>query len=332
MTVFDAAAAAFLTIVFPGLLFTAGAGLYLSWVDRKITARIQSRVGPPWWQPYADIVKLMGKRMILPRGSGRTGFLLAPLLGVAAAAVVAAIVWTANIWPGIHFVGDLIVVIYLLAIPSLALVLGGAASGSPFGAIGAGREMQMIVAYELPFILAITVVVLKVNTVHVAGVTSPIVLADIVRWQAVEGVLALSPSGVLALIVAFFCMQAKLGCLPFDQAEAETEIIGGPLAEYSGSGLALFKITKAMMLLLLPVFLVTVFLGGIGLGADGAGGFSFSGWGIFWFVVKVFVLFLLIVVIKSTHARLRIDQVLRIYWGKLTLVALAAIVLAVLGF
>lgn len=317
-----AALAAFQTIIFPGLLFTAVLGLYLAWVDRKITARIQSRMGPPWWQSYADVLKLMGKRMVLPKGSRKAGFLLAPLLGLAGATLAGTIVWSANFWPTIQFVGDLIVVVYLLAVPSLALILGGAASRSPFGAIGAGREMQMVMAYELPFVLAIVAVVLKANGTAVEGVRSPLVVSDLVQWQASLGAIALSPSGALALLVSFFCAHAKLGFLPFDQPEAETEIIGGPLAEYSGSGLALFKITNAMMLVVLPVFLATVFLGGIGSG----------GWGLLWFVVKILVVFLLIVVVKSTHARLRIDQVLRLYWGWLTGIALVAVLLALIGW
>ncbi len=330
-----AAVAAFQTIIFPGLLFTAVVGLYLAWVDRKVTARIQSRMGPPWWQSFADVVKLLQKKMILPRGSRRAGFLLAPLLGLAGATLAATIVWTANLWPSIPFVGDLIVVIYLLAVPSLALILGGATSRSPFGAIGAGREMQMVLAYELPFLLAVAAVVLKAKAgmdaafeaAQAAGVEaarmSPLMLADFVRWQAADGVLALSFSGALALLVGFFAMQAKLGFLPFDQPEAETEIIGGPLAEYSGAGLALFKITNAMMLVVVPVFLATIFLGGIG---DG------NLMGILLFVLKVLVIFVLIVVVKSTHARLRIDQVLKLYWGRLSLIAAIAVVLALVGW
>ena len=320
------------TIIFPGLIFTAVVGLFLVWVDRKVTALIQSRMGPPWWQCYADVLKLMAKQMILPRGSRRAGFIIAPLVGLAGASLAATIVWSANLWHRSPFVGDLIVVVYLLAMPALALIIGGAASKSPFGAIGAGREMQMVLAYELPFVLAIIVPIIKVSATAVTGVTSPILLADVVKWQAAEGTLALTPSCAIALVVAFFCMHAKLGYLPFDQAEAETEIIGGPLAEYSGPGLALFKITNAMMLLVMPVFLITMYLGGIGLNMTEAGVFEMSASGVILFVVKFLVLFVLVVVIKSTHARLRIDQVLRLYWCRLTGAALIAIGLAWLGW
>lgn len=324
--------AAFQTIVFPGLIFTAMVGLYLAWADRKITARLQSRIGPPWWQSYADVVKLMQKQMMLPRGARKAGFVLAPLLGLAGAALAATIVWSANFWPTTQFVGDLIVVFYLVAMPSLALILGGASSQSPFGAIGAGREMLMVVAYELPFLLAVGAVIVKVAGTAVEGVISPILLSDIVRWQAVEGSVFYSPSGVIGLVVAMLCIQAKLGFLPFDQPEAETELIGGPLAEYSGPGLALFKITNAMMLLVLPAFLATLWLGGIGLDAGGDGTFSLTFGGVVWFAVKILILFVVIVIIKSTHARLRIDQVLRLYWGPLAGLGLLAVILAWLGW
>ncbi len=331
----EALIAAFGTIVFPGLLFTALVGLYFTWVDRKITARIQSRIGPPWWQPYADVLKLLQKKMIIPRGSRRAGFLLAPLIGLAGVTLAATIIWAANLWPDRGFVGDLIVVIYLLAVPALALILGGAASGSPFGALGAGREMQMVLAYELPFLLAIVVAILKVNGTPVevdSRQLSALLLPDYVRWQAVEGSIAWSPSGAIALVVAFLCMQAKLGVLPFDQPEAETELIGGPLAEYSGPGLALFKVSHAMMFVVMPVFLTTLYLGGSGLVLDEAGAFHFTSGGWLLFAVKVLVLFVLVVVVKSTHARLRLDQVLRLYWGRLSVLALVAVLLALVGW
>ena len=301
------------TLVFPGFLFTAMVGLFLTWVDRKVTAVVQSRIGPPWYQPFADMGKLMGKRMLIPKGSRRIGFLAAPLIAVAGSTLAAVIVLNALISQQSSFLGDVIVLVYLTAIPPIALIIGGSASRSPFGAIGAGREMSMVLAYELSFLLSIVTVLINVGSIRIS---------DIVTYQILHEPIAFTLSGFIAFIVALFCTQAKLGYLPFDISEAETEIIGGPLAEYSGIGLALFKLSRAMMFLYLPVFLVVMFLG--------ATQNSVLGWLVF--SIKLLAILVLIILVKSTHARLRLDQALHLFWGKLALLALVGIGFSLIGW
>lgn len=303
----------FYALVFPGFLFTAVVGLFLTWMDRKVTAVVQSRVGPPWYQPFADIGKLMGKRMLIPRGSRTIGFLAAPLIAVAGSTLAAVIVLNALFSPQSSFLGDVIVLVYLAAIPPIALIIGGSASRSPFGAIGAGREMSMVLAYELSFVLSIVTVLIKVGSIR---------FGDIITYQSLHGPIVLTLSGFIAFVVALFCSQAKLGYLPFDISEAETEIIGGPLAEYSGIGLALFKLSRAMMFLYMPVLLVVIFLG--------ATHHSFLGWLIL--LIKLLAILILIIIVKSTHARLRLDQALRLFWGKLAVLALVAIGFSLIGW
>ena len=109
-------------------------GLAFKWVDRKVTAMVQWRVGPPWYQPAIDLVKLMGKETLMPATARGTGFLIAPIIGVAAAGVAAAILWHAVIRPDQPFLGDLIVLIYLLMIPALMTMFGALASGNPHAA------------------------------------------------------------------------------------------------------------------------------------------------------------------------------------------------------
>ncbi|MCJ7707329.1 MAG: NADH-quinone oxidoreductase subunit H [Anaerolineales bacterium] len=304
---------AFYTIIFPGFLFTAVVGLFITWVDRKVTAIVQSRVGPPWFQPYADIGKLLAKKMLIPQGSQAVGFLAAPLLAVAGSTLIAVIVLRALLDPGAGFVGDLIVLIYLSAVPSIALIIGGASSRSPFGAIGAGREMGMILSYELGFLLSIFIVLIKVRS---------FVLGDIVAYQAQHGAIIGSVSGIIAFGIALFTLQAKLGYLPFDIAEADTELIGGPLAEYSGSGLALFKLARARTFFCFPVLVIILFLG-----ATVATPLSVIG-----FVLKLLAVLGLIILVKATHARLRLDQALRLFWGKVFVVAVVGVVLATIGW
>ena len=303
----------FYTLVFPGFVFAAIVGLYLTWVDRKVAAVVQSRVGPPWFQPYADIGKLFNKRMLVPRGSSAIGFVAAPVLAVAGATLVAVIVLRALIDPAVGFVGDLIVLLYLSTLPGIALIIGGASSRSPFGAIGAGREMNMILAYEVGFLLAIITVLVKVKS---------IMFGDIIAYQAAHGPIVLSLSGAIALVVILFCTQAKLGFLPFDIGEAESEIIGGPLAEYSGVGLALFKLTTAMMFFVLPVLVVILFTGGVELSLVSIVGF----------LLKLLAIYVVLIVVKITHARLKLDQALRLFWGAITIAGLLAVAFALMGW
>lgn len=303
----------FYTIVFPGFLFTAVLGLFLIWVDRKLTAVVQSRVGPPWFQPFADIGKLLAKSMIVPRGSKMIGFLFAPLLAIAGSTLAAVIVFRTLMNPAAGFVGDLIVLIYLSLLPSIALAIGGASSRSPFGAVGAGREMSMILSYELGFLLAILTVLTK---------THSILLADINTYQLEHGPIIGSLSGIIAFVVVLFALQAKLGYLPFDIAEAETELIGGPLAEYSGSGLALFKLSQAMTFVYLPAWVALLFLGGVNPTIPA----------LLFFLLKFLALLILIIVVKITHARLRLDQALQLFWGKVLIAAAIAVILAQFGW
>ncbi|MCD6304462.1 MAG: NADH-quinone oxidoreductase subunit H, partial [Planctomycetes bacterium] len=127
---------------------TLALGLAFKWVDRLVTARVQWRVGPPWYQPGADILKLMGKESLMPLTARGTGFLLAPLGALAAAGTVAAILWPAVIDHRLTFLGDLIVVVYLLAIPAIMTIVGASASGNPHASIGASREIKLLLSYE----------------------------------------------------------------------------------------------------------------------------------------------------------------------------------------
>jgi len=300
-------------LIFPGFLFTAIAGLMCSWVDRKVTARIQYRVGPPWYQNFMDFTKLLIKEIIVPEGASRFLFLSAPVFGLAAVTLVSTILWMADIAPDKTFLGDLIVVIYLLTIPAISIIIGGFASKNPISSIGASREMKLVLSYELPFILAIFVPVIKAGGI--------ITLGGIIAFQAQSKVMLAYPSCWIAFLVSIICMQAKLGLVPFDIAEAETEIIAGPFTEYSGAPLGIFRLTKQMLLFVLPVFLIVMFAGGI----------SLQGLGILWGILKLVGILVIIIVIKNTNPRLKIDQAMKFFWGPMTILAIIAVVLASRG-
>jgi len=297
-------------LIFPGLLFTAVAGLLTSWVDRKVTARVQMRVGPPLLQPFFDVGKLMIKETCVPNGSPLALFLGAPLIGLASVTLASTVLWRALLDPGTAFMGDLIVLVYLLAMPALAVILGAFASHNPLASLGGSREVKLLLAYELPFILAILVPVIQ---------SGSILLSEILVVTA-----AAAPSGILALLVATVCMQAKLALVPFDMAEAETELSGGAMIEYSGPPLAMFKLTRVMMLFTMPVFLVVLFAGGAVVG-DGWSG-ALMGTGIWLFLVVI------VIVLRNTTPRLRIDQAVKFFWGPVSAVAAVAVVLALIGW
>jgi len=297
-----------------GVVLTGVLGLAAGWVDRKVTARVHYRVGPPLLQPWYDLMKLAGKETLIPAGASVGTFLGAPLFGLAAVTVVATVLWVNALFPAQGFLGDWVVVIYLLLIPPVAIIVGGSASHNPLASQGVGREMQVLLAYELPFLAVAVVPVIK------AG--GSIRLHEILAVQAETGAFARSPSGVIALIVAVVCIQAKLALVPFDVSEAETELAGGTLIEYSGPALGLFRLTKHMLFVTLPLLVIVLFLGGI----------TLTGPGIALAVLKYVLLLAVITVIRNTNPRLRTDQTVRLFWGPVTLLAAAAVILALAGY
>jgi NADH-quinone oxidoreductase subunit H len=251
----------------------------------------------------------LGKETLVPEQAQRTVFMAAPLVGLAGVLLLSTLLWRISIAPAEPFVGDIIVAIYLMVLPSLALILGSSASASPHAAIGTSREMKLVMGYELPLVLAFIVVIIKsggnLSLAAIAGQTP-----------------VLSISGFLAFFVALLCVQAKLGFVPFDIAEAETELGSGVLMEYSGALLAVWKVMQAMMLVALPLFLVVVFLGGFGTSLPG---------GLLAGIGKYVLVVVLVVLIKNTNPRVRIDQAMKFFWFYCGIALVAAVILAAIG-
>ena len=298
----------FYYLIFPGCLFASFVGLMAGWVDRKVTARLQWRVGPPWHQNFTDLIKLLGKETIIPAGTG-TIFLLAPYIGVLSAGLVSVLIGCSIVMPMQGVVGDVIVAMYLLVMPGVALLIGASASRNPLASVGASREMKLMIAYELPFILNVIAMVIKSG--------GALQLGYITTYQLNFGSNIWSVSGMLAFISMVFCMQAKLGVVPFDASEADQEIMGGVLIEYSGAALALFKLAKALMLYSVPMFLIVLFMG--------------KDVSLLFVALKYVSLLVVIILIKNTNPRLRIDQAVKFFWRWPLWLAVGAVVLAVVG-
>jgi NADH-quinone oxidoreductase subunit H len=309
------AADLFYFLVFPGLIFAGVAGGFLSWFDRKITARVQFRKGPPILQPFYDFFKLLlVKETILPKNGSPVIFLLAPVFSVfgATMACVFILLPLFNITSG--FRGDLLVIFYLLTIPSFSYIIGSLASGNPLAAVGGSREMKLILSYELTFLLVIAGVIMKCG--------QQFDLNSIIRTQQAASPFIATPSGILLFLVAVFCIQAKLALVPFDMPEAEAEITEGIFIEYSGAAYALIKLTKYIMLLVLPSLLIALLLGG----------FRLDGIHILWSILKLLGIVLLLTLIRNTNPRLKIKQAVKFFLIWMNLLAIIAIILISFGY
>jgi len=302
-------------LVFPGFLFTGICGMIASFIDRKITARLQWRKGPPFFQPLYDIIKLLGKETLIPEGTSRILFLLLPIISLSSVVLLGTIRGVVILWPDEPFIGDLIVSIYLMTIPAICLILAASVSKNSLASIGASREMKLLLGYEIPFILSLLVPVIKSG--------GKIIITEIIKYQFENVPFVFSLSGIIAFIVAIVCIQAKLGFVPFDVSEAEQEIMSGVLIEYSGPPLAIFKLTRMIMLFVYPLFLVKLFWY--------SRGASFL-MDIIAFGLKYLAVLVIFILIKNTNPRLRVDHAIRFFWIHCTLISLVAVILALFGY
>ncbi len=327
-------------LIFPGFLFCFLAGLLLCGIDRKLVAKMQKRVGPPILQPFYDFFKLCGKETIIPAAaSSKTVFLMAPLVGLASLVVLQLFIPVFN-FTAFSGMADIIVILYLLLIPALANILGGAASGSPYAGVGLSREMVTIIACELPLVLVLLSVGKAVGSATGEGLTFS--FSSIMAYQAAHGSLILKASMIPAAVAMLMVIPGETGSHPFDAAEAETEICEGLLAEYSGPPLGIFKLSHAIKMLTMTSLFVALFLGGIGGGIESLvalAGLSGAAAGGVSVLLEAIVLFLLCVVltvvcisfVHAVTARLKIEQIFKFYWTVASGLALISLVLAWYG-
>ena len=302
------------SLVFPGLLFASLIGLLYIGIDRKVGAHMQNRIGPPIWQEFLDVGKLLSKEDITPAAAQTSVFTAAPLVALGAAVTAMLLLPITSAQPALKTVADLIVIIYLLNIPAICMMLGGYSSGSPFGAVGAGRYVVQLFSYEFIFILAIIAVVVRVGDLN---------LPTIVGYQAQQGWLVLDWRILPAVIAALIAAQAKLLRVPFDIPEAHTEIVAGPLTEYSGPRLAIWRIAYDVETIVVAGLLVALFFGGP---TDWVIG-SIKIPGIVDFLIKILAIVLLTTTLRNIMARLRIDQALKFFWTYVALLAIISLVL-----
>jgi NADH-quinone oxidoreductase subunit H len=301
----------FYILVFPGIVFLGVVSLFAEYVDRKVYARLQNRMGPPWFQPLADFVKLGAKEAVVPERANSVMFRMMPVL--AATAVVTAFLYV-PMWRAqaiYSFSGDVIVVLYLLTIPTLTFFLGGWYSTSLYSMIGAVRALTQLFAYEVPLFMAV------LSPALLAGTWS---LSEIGQFYTEHP--AYFVFNLPGFAVALVALLGKLEKVPFDIPEAETEIVGGSFTEYSGRYLALFRIAIDIEMVVGASLLAAVFLP-LGLGLNPYLGFLL-------YLVKVFFVVLLLTVMRTVVSRLRIDQMVAFCWQYLVPMALGQMVIVLI--
>ena len=322
-----------------GIIF----GLLYKGIDRKISAHMQGRIGPPIQQPFRDVVKLFTKENIVPENAIPWVFNLAPILGLVGAISILLFVPIGGFQPLLSgaitingeqlqlYFGDMILILYLLMIPSLAMVIGGFSSGSPYATVGAQREMATMIAYEFPLAIIIISIAHRFSRMDVLDVTNNqnvFALSTIATTPIWSTVSILGFIGVaILLLVLIIVTPAELSKIPFDAPEAETEIAGGLLAEYSGRNLAMFYLTDAVKTVVMASIIVAIFfpynLSPL-LGLENIPAFAVD---IIFYLVKVFLVILFSVsLIRVAIARLKIDQIVYTYWIPLTLMALVGLI------
>lgn len=300
--------ALFAMLVFPGFLFLSIFSFFAEFIDRKLYARFQNRIGPPWFQPFADFIKLLAKQEIIPSHANARMFGVAPLFALASSitAFLYIPLWsTVSLFP---FSGDIIVVLYLLTVPTLAFFIGGWYSTSLFARIGSVRSVIQLFAYEVPLFMSMLAAALLSNSWS---------LSEIAAFYNRHPVYSLL--NVVGFIVSLIALLGKLEKTPFDIPEAETEIVAGTFTEYSGRLLAIIRLTLNIEMVVGASLLAAIFLP-FGLTLAPAQGFIF-------FLIKVLFIIALIALLRSIFARMRIDQMVSFCWEYLVPFALLQILL-----
>lgn len=294
-------------LIFPGFLFLIIYSLLLEFVDRKLYARFQNRVGPPWYQPLADYIKLFSKETIIPSDADKGMFKLLPVFALASAAaafIYIPICTTNSVYP---FRGDLIVVLYFLTIPTLSFALAGFDSKSLYSALGSVRTLTQVFAYEVPLFMALL---------------APAMLAD--NWS-VSGIAAYfnnhplySLLNIPGFIIAIIAAQGKLERAPFDSPGAETEIVAGTFTEYSGRLLALFRMTLNVEMVVIASLISAIFI-------PYAAANPIIGFVVY--ILKTLFIVFILSALRALTARLRIEQMVDFCWRYLAPIALLQILI-----
>jgi len=307
-----------LLVIFPSLF------AFTTWLERKTLARIQNRIGPNkvgipctrislfgLGQPAADGIKMLFKEDIVPNGADRLFHLLAPILALIPAMLVLCFLPLEFPWGKLMSAksevqaflldGALIFFFAITGLNTLAIFMAGWASRNKYSLLGGMRAIAQMVSYEIPLVLSAVVVVMSVGSLNAA---------DIAKAQEGWNWFVLTPWGLVAFIIFFIAALAETNRSPFDLPEAESELIAGYFTEYSGFKFALFFLGEYISMFAISGLAVVLFLGG----GAGPGVTAYSWIAVVWFLAKIFGLILVMIWLRGTLPRLRVDQLMAFAW------------------
>lgn len=300
-----------------GLVGTFGFSLviFTIWLERKLYGRIQDRLGPnrvgPWgiFQTFPDMIKIFTKEYITPIGADKVVYNLAPILSVSAVLLTWAVIPFAQTIVGTDVNVGVLYLVAVGGIGALGIILAGYSSNNKYSLLGAFRAVAQIVSYEVPMVLALLVPVLLGRSM---GVNS------LVNAQSVWFII-MSP---IAAFIFFTSSMAETGRAPFDLLEAESELVAGYQTEYSGLKFGMFYVGEFLHAFTISALTATLFLGGW----RGPWAEQIPILGVFWFFIKAFIVYFVVVLIRISMPRLRIDQMLNFNWKFLTPLALVLLI------
>jgi len=292
-------------LIFPGFGFLFIAALTFDWIDRRMIARYHGRVGPPWYQPLADFIKLLAKEDIVPDGTHGLAAAALPIVSLAAVLTASLYIPIGGI-VGASFEGDLIVVLFLLTLPALGYFLAGWFSAGVYSVLGGHRSLLQYFSYEVPFLMAVACPAILSGSWSIAGIRN---FQAQTAWSAV-----MQPLG---FILALIGLIGKLKRDPLDIPSAKSEVVAGPLTDFSGRKLALWHLTMNMQTVLGIFLLVNLYFGG--------SRFFDQAPALLVFGLKSLAILFSLSTVSALYARLRIDQLWDLGWRILAPLALIQI-------
>jgi NADH-quinone oxidoreductase subunit H len=290
--------------------------LILVWLERKVSADLQNRVGPNrvggrfgLMQTMADALKLLLKEDIIPSCADRPVFILAPFLVFVPTFLVFLVLPFSDTWVVKDLNLGVLFVIAVSALPVIGLVMAGWGSNNKYAVLGAMRAVAQGLSYEIPLVLAMVCVVVAAGSMRVGDIVSAQLGG---HWFIFRFPLQ------LAFVIYLIAAMAEVNRVPFDLPEAESELVAGYFTEYSGMRFALFFLAEFAHLFFVSAFAATLF---------------FGAWDgpilppAIWFLIKSYAFVIIIMWIRWTVPRLRIDQIMSFAWKLLVPASLLAVAL-----
>ncbi|MBN1922544.1 MAG: NADH-quinone oxidoreductase subunit H [Anaerolineae bacterium] len=293
--------------------------LILIWVARKVIARMQDRLGPnnsgTWAGPYAlfqtlaDAIKILTKELIIPEGADLWVFLAAPAVVLGSALLVWLVIPFGPTLQGMDPDIGIFYVVVITPFALFAMIMAGWSSRNKYAALGTFRAVAQIISYEIPQFLSLLIPIM---------LTGSLSLQHLVLAQQLPFALVLP----IPALIYFLAMTAEVGRLPFEQAEADAEIVAGYFTEYSGMMFGSFYLAEFINNFSVSLIFATLFLGGW----RGPWVMEVPLLGPVWLLLKGFLVFLVLMLFWGAMPRLRIDQILNINWKFLTPLALVMLI------